>query len=264
MWKHANKNRYKNNTQFSEHFRKKSPPLNTRITFQSIKISEFSRIACFQTPLAARTLGAHVIHRLFKKYIPIVRTHRLDSLTIKNWKRKIYMVIFNFWFIWSFAASACGRHRKIRTQKKNFWHSGYSGRQKKYCTNVIKTTPNMDRVMGTWFELLNNCHMIKNTELEFKQRTDIYCDKLERILLPPGISLSNVEEGSGQFAILGRDFDLILGQIVSVREKTLGNTHLVASCHIQRNTTLFRLTCGAQKRLCLSLVDTFVLQESNK
>ena len=108
------------------------------------------------------------------------------------------MVIFNFWFIWSFAASACGRHRKIRTQKKNFWHSGYSGRQKKYCTNVIKTTPNMDRVMGTWFELLNNCHMTKNTELEFKQRTDIYCDKLERILLPPYIF---IERRGGKWTV---------------------------------------------------------------
>ena len=186
MWKRANKNKHKNNTQFSEHFRKKSPSQNTRIAFQSIKISKFSRIACFQAPLVARTLRAHVIRQLFKKYIPIVRTHRLDCLTIKNWKWKIYKVIFNFWYIWSFAASACGRHWTIRTQKKKLWHSGYSGRQKKYWTNV-KTTPNMDRVMGTWFGLLNNRHMIKNTELEFKHRTDIYCNKLERILLRPYI-----------------------------------------------------------------------------
>ena len=111
---------------------------------------------------------------------------RLDSLTIKNWKWKIYKVIFNFWFIWTFAASACSRHRKIRTQKKNFWHCGYSGRQKKYWTNV-KTPRNMDRVMGTWFELLNNRNMIENTELEFEHRTDISCNKLEWILLPPYI-----------------------------------------------------------------------------
>ena len=62
--------------------------------------------------------------------------------------------------------------------------------KKKYWTNV-KTTPNMDRVMGTWFELLNKRHMIKNTELEFEQRTDISCDKLERILLPPYIFIES-------------------------------------------------------------------------
>ena len=28
----------------------------------------------------------------------------------------------------------------------------------------------MDRVMGTWFELLNKRHMIKNTELEFEHQ----------------------------------------------------------------------------------------------
>ena len=44
----------------------------------------------------------------------------------------------------------------------------------------------MDKVIGSWLGLLNiNRHMIKNTELEFEHRTDIACDKLERILLPP-------------------------------------------------------------------------------
>ena len=33
--------------------------------------------------------------------------------------------------------------------------------------------------------------MIKNTELEFKHRTDIYCDKLERIPLPPYIFIES-------------------------------------------------------------------------
>ena len=49
----------------------------------------------------------------------------------------------------------------------------------------------MDRVMGTWFELLNNPHMIENTELEFEHRTDISSDKLERILLPPYIFIES-------------------------------------------------------------------------
>ena len=39
--------------------------------------------------------------------------------------------------------------------------------------------------------------------------------------------------GSGIFAILGRDFDQIFGQIVSMREKVLRNTNLVSSRHIK-------------------------------
>ena len=62
-----------------------------------------------------------------------------------------------------------------------------------------------------------------------EHRTDIACDSC----LP--ISLSKVEEESdGLFAILGRDSDLILGQIVSMSEKTLGNTNLIASCDTER------------------------------
>ena len=117
---------------------------------------------------------------------------RLNSLTIKNWKWKIYKVIFKFWFIWSFAASACmGQTPKNPHPKQKllaFWV--FRKAKKKYWTNV-KTTPNMDRVMGTWFELLNKRHMIKNTELEFEHRTDTSCDKLERILLPPYIFIES-------------------------------------------------------------------------
>ena len=71
---------------------------------------------------------------------------RLYSLSIKNWKWKIYKVIFNFWFIWSFATSACGWHRKIRTLKENFWHSGYSGRQK----NIEQTLKLHQIWTGLW------------------------------------------------------------------------------------------------------------------
>ena len=35
--------------------------------------------------------------------------------------------------------------------------------------------------------------------------------------------------GSGLFAILGRDFDQLFGQIICMRVKTLRNTYLVAS-----------------------------------
>ena len=50
---------------------------------------------------------------------------RLNSLTIKNWKWKIYKVIFKFWFIWSFAASACMRQTPKNPHPKEkplaFW-----------------------------------------------------------------------------------------------------------------------------------------------
>ena len=40
--------------------------------------------------------------------------------------------------------------------------------------------------------------------------------------------------GSGVFALFGRDFEQILGHMVSLRIKTLSNTNLVASKHIKR------------------------------
>ena len=49
----------------------------------------------------------------------------------------------------------------------------------------------MDWVMSTWFELLNNRHMIENTQPEFEHRIDISCDKLERIPLPPYIFIES-------------------------------------------------------------------------
>ena len=45
--------------------------------------------------------------------------------------------------------------------------------------------------------------------------------------------------GSGLYAVLGRDVDQILGQIISMREKTLTNINLVALRHFERkNATL--------------------------
>ena len=41
------------------------------------------------------------------------------------------------------------------------------------------------------------------------------------------------------FSLLGRDFEQILGQIVSIRVKTLSNTNLAASRHIKREKNSF-------------------------
>ena len=161
----------------------KSINLSARILQISLwlwKISKFSRIACFQTPLVARTLGAHVIRRLFKN---TSRLYVLTGWTV--WLLKIENEKFTRWFS-SFDSFdhlppvlAADTEKSAPTSKT----SGTLGIQegkKKYWTKV-KTTPNMDRVMGTWFGLLNNRHMIKNTELN---TADIFCFKLERILLP--------------------------------------------------------------------------------
>ena len=53
-------------------------------------------------------------------------------------------------------------------------------------------------------------------------------------------SLSNdfferhTSNGCGLFGLLGRDFDQIIGQIVSIRVKTLSNKNLVAYRHVKR------------------------------
>ena len=54
-------------------------------------------------------------------------------------------------------------------------------------------------------------------------------------------SLSNnifeqrMSTGNGLFTLFGSDFEQILGQIASLRVKTLSNTNLVASRHIKRD-----------------------------
>ena len=58
--------------------------------------------------------------------------------------------------------------------------------------------------------------------------------------------------GSGLFALLSRDFDQILGQIVSLRVKTLSNSNLVVPRHIEKKKADYWPTNVAQKRRCLN------------
>ena len=51
---------------------------------------------------------------------------------------------------------------------------------------------------------------------------------------------------------MSRDFEQILGQIVSLRVKTLSNTNLVVPRHIKKKKANFWLTSVAQKRHCLN------------
>ena len=60
--------------------------------------------------------------------------------------------------------------------------------------------------------------------------------------------------GSTHFAFLGSGFAQNFGQVVCMRENTLGISKLAASKHVKEKTSYFRLTCVAQKRLCISSV----------
>ena len=51
----------------------------------------------------------------------------------------------------------------------------------------------------------------------------------------------------GLFALFSRDFEQILGQIVSLSEKTLSNTNLVVRRNIKKKKAYFWLTSVAQK-----------------
>jgi len=53
--------------------------------------------------------------------------------------------------------------------------------------------------------------------------------------------------GSGLFELLGRDFEQIIGRIVSIRVKTLSNTNLVASRHIKSEKGLLSVDVRRSK-----------------
>ena len=56
--------------------------------------------------------------------------------------------------------------------------------------------------------------------------------------------------GSVRFAILGRAFEQIFGQIVYVRENTLGSTNLVASRHMESEKDSLPVNVRRSKSLC--------------
>ena len=58
---------------------------------------------------------------------------------------------------------------------------------------------------------------------------------------------------SSLFEFYGRDFEQILGQIVSVRVKTLSNINLVASRHINREKGLLPIEVRRSKTSLLKL-----------
>ena len=58
---------------------------------------------------------------------------------------------------------------------------------------------------------------------------------------------------SGLFELSGRDFEQIIGQIVSIRVKKLSNTNLVASRYIKREKGLLPVDVRGSKTSLLKL-----------
>ena len=66
-----------------------------------------------------------------------------------------------------------------------------------------------------------------------------------------------MSNGSGLFELLGRDFEQIIGHIVSIRVKTLSNTNLVAYRHIKREKGSFLVNVLRSKRRCLNALISY-------
>ena len=80
----------------------------------------------------------------------------------------------------------------------------------------------------------------------------IFCHYFQENLKQRRFSKRRASTGNGLFALLSLNFEQILGQIVSLREKTLDNTNLVVPRHIKKKKTYFWLTSVAQKGRCLN------------
>ena len=252
MWKHANKNKHKNKTQFSENFLREialSEHKNSVSEHQNFKIFSDSMLPDPPWWLAPSALT------WFLGYLKIhpdctysqVGLSDYSKLKMKNLQGDFQFLIHLIICCQCLRPTPKNPHPKAKPLA--LWV--FRKAKKKYWTNV-KTTPNMDRVMGTWFGLLNNRHMIKNKELEFKHRWYILQQTREDTLA----FLYLYRKVRREVDILqswGRHFELILGQIVSMREKLYGNTNLVASCYIEKKHDSFPVDVRRLKTFLLNI-----------
>ena len=79
--------------------------------------------------------------------------------------------------------------------------------------------------------------------------------------LSSGVFERRASTESGVFVYLSRDLEQILGQIVSLRVKTLSNTNLLLPRHIKNKKAYFWLTSVAQKHRCLNSLLTFECED---
>ena len=69
---------------------------------------------------------------------------------------------------------------------------------------------------------------------QYKKRYRVFISELNTMAPLGSQSMTFLGDGSGLFVPFDRDLEQILGQIVSIRVKTLSNKNLVASWHIKR------------------------------
>ena len=81
----------------------------------------------------------------------------------------------------------------------------------------------------------------------------IFCHYFQENLKQRRFSKRRSSTGSGLFALLSRDFEQILGQIVSLREKTLNNRNLVVPWHNKKEKDLLLVDERCSKRSLLKL-----------
>ena len=69
---------------------------------------------------------------------------------------------------------------------------------------------------------------------EYKKDTVFFISELNTMAPSRSQSTTFLSDGSGLFVPFDRNMEQILGQIVSIKVKTLSNKNLVASWHIKR------------------------------
>ena len=75
--------------------------------------------------------------------------------------------------------------------------------------------------------------------------------------LSSDVSERRTSTGSGLFTLLSHDLEQILGQIVSVRVKTLSNTNMVASRHLKREKGSLPVDVRGSKTSLLKLPNNY-------
>ena len=76
---------------------------------------------------------------------------------------------------------------------------------------------------------------LRRPQIKFRNYTNYHLFEMTKIQgrLSKDVFERRPSTGSGRFALLSSNLAQILGQIVSIRVKTLGNTNLAASRHIK-------------------------------
>ena len=183
MWKHANKNKHKNKTQFSENFREKSPSHNTRISVsehQHFKIFSDSMLPDPPWWLAPSALTWFVG---YLKIHPDCTYSQVGLSDYSKLKMKNLQGDFQF-LIHLIICRQCLRPTPKNPHPKAKPLALWVFRKAK--KNIEQTLKLHQIWTGLWapdsdYWITATWSRIRNLSLN---TADIYCNKLERILLP--------------------------------------------------------------------------------